>query len=137
MPEDETSIGDETTVNPELIEDSVAEKETMDGETTDSPIKVDPDSSVDEIAATTTTETPPGACHYEGALYENRESVPSSQVCNDNCVCTEGEVTCTRRACLPTPPAFLRCDTVASDDPCCPTYECRKYTICYSTYPIV
>jgi hypothetical protein len=39
-----------------------------------------------------------GVCEYEGKTYEENESFPSSDGCN-NCGCNNGEVVCTTMAC--------------------------------------
>lgn len=47
----------------------------------------------------------PGACRYNGQEYKNKESFKSSDDCN-TCICGEGRVVCTVRACaedLPLP----------------------------------
>ncbi|KAK7018114.1 hypothetical protein SK128_026314 [Halocaridina rubra] len=80
----------------------------------------------DPLINTDITSSVPGegSCMYNDTTYGNEENIPSSSPCHESCFCRNSIISCTLKACPPSPPSFLRCEAVEDPDQCCPSYNC-------------
>ena len=80
---------------------------------------------VTEEVDTLTTESS-DICSHNGVTYANGDVIVSSEPCNSNCSCVNGNVKCIRESCPPILSKLSRCNAVPAytEGECCPVYEC-------------
>ncbi|XP_072040247.1 zonadhesin-like isoform X2 [Amphiura filiformis] len=74
--------------------------------------------------------------HCKAECSDEGESLPSSDPCEVNCVCSDGKRVCAVMDCLPPPDGAENCEPEYIDGVCCPSFEhCKECpTVCLEIY---
>ncbi|XP_047738702.1 mucin-5AC [Hyalella azteca] len=69
-------------------------------------------------------ETLSTSCKQNGKEFRDGDAVPTSDLCQESCLCKDGDLRCIKKACPSPPPSFRRCLKIEDSKECCPSYEC-------------